>query len=60
MVAVGAVAIGGQSLVATIRTLRSRWSTASPSEPADPTNKNGYILFGDSVHVSAPFGTYAA
>jgi branched-chain amino acid transport system substrate-binding protein len=58
VVGVGAVAIGGQSLVATIDAQKPMVYSVAVG-PADPTNKNGYILFGDAIHVSAPFGTYA-
>jgi len=58
-VAVGAVAIGDQSLVSTIDAKKPMIYSVAVG-PADPTNKNGYALFGDGVSVSGPFGTYAA
>jgi branched-chain amino acid transport system substrate-binding protein len=58
-VVVGAVAIGDQSLVATIDAQKPMVYSVAVGA-ADPTNKNGYALFGDGIRVSAPFGTYAA
>jgi len=58
-IAVGAVAIGDQSLVATVDGQKPMvYSVAIGA--ADPKNKNGYALFGDGIRVSGPFGTYAA
>jgi len=58
VIGVGAVAIGDQSLVATIDGTKPMvYSVAIGA--ADAKNKNGFSLFGDGVRVSGPFATYA-
>jgi branched-chain amino acid transport system substrate-binding protein len=58
VVSVGAVAIGAQSLVATIGGDKPMVHGVSVGS-ADSKNENGYALFGDLLSVSPPFGTYA-
>jgi branched-chain amino acid transport system substrate-binding protein len=58
VVAVGAVAIGDQSLTATIGGAKPMVYSVAIG-PSAPTNKNGYALFGDGIRVSGPFATYA-
>lgn len=58
VVAVGAVAIGSQSLAATINGEKPMVYGVSIGS-ADATNKNGYALFGDVPHISQPYGRFA-
>jgi branched-chain amino acid transport system substrate-binding protein len=58
VVGVGAVAIGAQSLDATINAQKPMVYGVALG-PSDPQNKNGYALFGNGASVSAPFGTFA-
>ena len=58
VVDVGAVALGSQSLNSTIDEQKPMVYGVSGGA-SDTKNKNGYILFGDAVSVSAPFGTFA-
>jgi ABC-type branched-subunit amino acid transport system substrate-binding protein len=55
----GAIAVGDQSLVATVNGQKPMVNSVAIGA-ADPTNKNGYALFGDGIRVSGPFATYAA
>lgn len=55
----GAVAIGVQSLYATIGTAKPVIVGVSVT-PIDSVKSNAVILFGDVTHVLGPFGTYAA
>jgi branched-chain amino acid transport system substrate-binding protein len=58
VITVGAVALGSQSLVATIggdKPMVHAIATGGAEK-----NENGYALFGDSTHVSTPYGTFAA
>ena len=57
-IAVGAVAVGAQPLIATIAGEKPM-SYAVALGPAAGANKNGFILFGDSIHVLSPQATYA-
>jgi branched-chain amino acid transport system substrate-binding protein len=57
-IGVGAVAVGDQSLVATVNGAKPLVDSVAIGA-ADPTAKNGYALFGDGIRVSGPFGTYA-
>jgi branched-chain amino acid transport system substrate-binding protein len=59
VVSVGAVAIGSQSLVATIGGDKPMVNGVAVGG-SDSRNKNGYALFGDALSVSAPFGTFAS
>jgi branched-chain amino acid transport system substrate-binding protein len=59
VVEVGAVATGDQSLVSTIDGDKPMVYSVAVG-PSDATNTNGYVLFGDGIHVSGPFGTFAA
>jgi branched-chain amino acid transport system substrate-binding protein len=59
VIALGAVAIGDQSLVATVNGQKPMVSSVAIGA-ADSKNKNGYGLFGDGIRVSGPFATYAA
>jgi branched-chain amino acid transport system substrate-binding protein len=59
VIAMGAVAIGDQSLVATVNGQKPMVSSVAIGA-ADPKNKNGYGLFGDGIRVSGPFATYAS
>jgi branched-chain amino acid transport system substrate-binding protein len=54
----GAVAIGVQSLYATIGTAKPVIVGVSVT-PIDSVKSNAVILFGDVTHVLGPFGTYA-
>jgi branched-chain amino acid transport system substrate-binding protein len=55
----GAVAIGVQSLYATIGTAKPVIVGVSVT-PIDSVKSNAVILFGDVTHVLGPFGTYAS
>jgi branched-chain amino acid transport system substrate-binding protein len=57
VVGVGAVAIGAQSLNAAIGGEKPMVWGVSVNE-VDTKNKNGFILFGDSFHILAPWGTF--
>jgi branched-chain amino acid transport system substrate-binding protein len=57
VVGVGAVAIGAQPLNASIAGEKPMVWGVSVNE-VDTKNKNGYILFGDSFHILAPWGTF--
>jgi branched-chain amino acid transport system substrate-binding protein len=59
VVSVGAVAIGSQSLVATIGGDKPMVNGVAVGG-SDSKNTNGYALFGDALSVSAPFGTFAS
>jgi branched-chain amino acid transport system substrate-binding protein len=59
VIGVGAVAIGSQSLNATVDGQKPMVFGVSVGQ-GDAKNKNGYALFGDGIRVSGPFGTYAA
>jgi branched-chain amino acid transport system substrate-binding protein len=59
VIAVGAVVVGDQSLVATVDGQKPMVYSVAPG-PADPTNKNGYALYGDTIHVNGPQAMYAA
>ena len=56
-VGVGAVAIGAQPLNASIAGEKPMFWGVSVNQ-VDTKNKNGYILFGDSFHILAPWGTF--
>jgi branched-chain amino acid transport system substrate-binding protein len=58
-IGVGAVAIGAQSLNATVDGQKPMVFGVSIGQ-GDAKNTNGYALFGDGIRVSGPFGTYAA
>jgi branched-chain amino acid transport system substrate-binding protein len=57
VVGVGAVAVGAQSLDASIGGEKPMVWGVSVNE-VDTKNKNGFILFGDSFHILAPWGTF--
>jgi branched-chain amino acid transport system substrate-binding protein len=57
VVGVGAVAIGAQPLNASIGGEKPMVWGVSVNQ-VDTKNKNGYILFGDSFHILAPWGTF--
>jgi ABC-type branched-subunit amino acid transport system substrate-binding protein len=59
VIGMGAVAIGDQSLVATIDGAKPMVTSVAIGA-ADAKNKNGYGLFGDGIRVSGPFATYAS
>ena len=59
VIEVGAVAIGSQSLNATVDGQKPMVFSVSVGQ-GDAKNPNGYALFGDGIRVSGPFGTYAA
>jgi branched-chain amino acid transport system substrate-binding protein len=59
IIALGAVAIGNQSLVATVAGQKPMVTSVAIG-PADAKNTNGYALFGDGVRVSGPLATYAS
>jgi branched-chain amino acid transport system substrate-binding protein len=59
VIAMGAVVIGDQSLVATVNGQKPMVSSVAIGA-ADSKNKNGYGLFGDGIRVSGPFATYAS
>ena len=56
-VGVGAVATGAQPLNASIAGEKPMFWGVSVNQ-VDTKNKNGYILFGDSFHILAPWGTF--
>jgi branched-chain amino acid transport system substrate-binding protein len=56
-IAIGAVALGAQSLQAAINGEKPMTYSVSVGA-SDPENRNGYILFGDTFHVLAPWGTF--
>jgi branched-chain amino acid transport system substrate-binding protein len=56
-VGVGAVAVGAQPLDASIAGEKPMFWGVSVNQ-VDTKNKNGYILFGDSFHILAPWGTF--
>jgi branched-chain amino acid transport system substrate-binding protein len=58
VIAMGAVAIGDQSLVSTVAGEKPMVYSVSIGA-ADAKNSNGYVLYGDAVRVSGPFGTFA-
>jgi branched-chain amino acid transport system substrate-binding protein len=58
VIEVGAVAIGSQSLNATVNAEKPMVFSVSVG-PGDIKNKNGYALFGNGISVSGPFATYA-
>ena len=58
VIGMGAVAIGDQSLVATVDGAKPMVSSVAIGA-ADSKNTNGYGLFGDGIRVSGPFATYA-
>jgi branched-chain amino acid transport system substrate-binding protein len=57
VVGVGAVAVGAQPLNASIAGEKPMVWGVSINQ-VDTKNKNGYILFGDSFHILAPWGTF--
>jgi branched-chain amino acid transport system substrate-binding protein len=57
VVGVGAVAVGAQPLNASIGGEKPMVWGVSVNQ-VDTKNKNGYILFGDSFHILAPWGTF--
>jgi branched-chain amino acid transport system substrate-binding protein len=57
VVGVGAVAVGAQPLNASIGGDKPMVWGVSVNQ-VDTKNKNGYILFGDSFHILAPWGTF--
>jgi len=57
VVGVGAVAVGAQSLDASIAGEKPMVWGVSVNQ-VDTKNNNGYILFGDSFHILAPWGTF--
>jgi branched-chain amino acid transport system substrate-binding protein len=57
VVGVGAVAVGAQPLNAAIGGEKPMVWGVSVNE-VDTKNRNGYILFGDSFHILAPWGTF--
>jgi branched-chain amino acid transport system substrate-binding protein len=57
VVGVGAVAVGAQPLNASIAGEKPMVWGVSVNE-VDTKNKNGFILFGDSFHILAPWGTF--
>jgi branched-chain amino acid transport system substrate-binding protein len=59
VIANGAVAVGSQSLNATVDGQKPMVWSVSVGQ-GDAKNTNGYALFGNGVSVSGPFGTYAA
>jgi branched-chain amino acid transport system substrate-binding protein len=58
-IGVGAVAVGDQSLVATVDGQKPMVYPVALA-PADATNKNGYALMGDGPRVAGSAATYAA
>jgi branched-chain amino acid transport system substrate-binding protein len=58
VIAEGAVAIGAQSLFATIRGAKPV-VTGVAATPIDGGQRNAVVLFGDVSHILLPFGTYA-
>jgi len=57
VVGVGAVAVGAQPLNASIAGEKPMVWGVSINQ-VDTKNKNGFILFGDSFHILAPWGTF--
>jgi branched-chain amino acid transport system substrate-binding protein len=57
VVGVGAVAVGAQPLNASIAGEKPMVWGVSVNQ-VDTKNKNGFILFGDSFHILAPWGTF--
>jgi branched-chain amino acid transport system substrate-binding protein len=57
VVGVGAVAVGAQPLNASIGGDKPMVWGVSVNQ-VDTKNKNGFILFGDSFHILAPWGTF--
>jgi branched-chain amino acid transport system substrate-binding protein len=57
VVGVGAVAVGAQSLDSSIGGEKPMVWGVSVNQ-VDTKNTNGYILFGDSFHILAPWGTF--
>jgi branched-chain amino acid transport system substrate-binding protein len=58
VIEVGAVAVGSQSLNATVDGQKPMVFSVSVGQ-GDAKNTNGYALFGDGIRVSGPFATYA-
>jgi branched-chain amino acid transport system substrate-binding protein len=58
VIGVGALSVGNQSLVATVDGQKPMVYSVAAG-PADPKNKNGYALYGDTIHVNGPQATYA-
>jgi branched-chain amino acid transport system substrate-binding protein len=58
VIAVGAVSLGAQPLMATIDGAKPMVYSVAAGPP-DARNKNGYILFGDIVRALPPMGTFA-
>jgi branched-chain amino acid transport system substrate-binding protein len=58
IIGMGAVAVGDQSLVATVDGQKPMVASVATG-PADPKNTNGYALFGDGIRVSGPLAVYA-
>ena len=56
-VGVGAVAVGAQPLNASIAGEKPMFWGVSVNQ-VDTKNKDGFILFGDSFHILAPWGTF--
>jgi branched-chain amino acid transport system substrate-binding protein len=56
-IAVGAVALGAQSLAATIGGEKPMTYSVAVG-PSDANTANAYILFGDGTHILAPWGTF--
>jgi branched-chain amino acid transport system substrate-binding protein len=56
-VGVGAVAVGAQPLNSSIAGEMPMFWGVSVNQ-VDTKNKNGFILFGDSFHILAPWGTF--
>jgi branched-chain amino acid transport system substrate-binding protein len=59
IIAMGAVSVGDQSLVATVDGQKPMITSVAVG-PSDPKNTNGYALFGDSIRVSGPLAAYAS
>jgi branched-chain amino acid transport system substrate-binding protein len=57
VVAVGAMTIGAQSMIAAINGGKPMVYSVAAG-PSDATNKNGYILFGDLLRVMPPMATF--
>ncbi len=57
-VAVGAVAVGNEAMESALLPTGKVAFFGIAVSPVDTTYKDGYILFGDSTHVEAPFGTF--
>jgi branched-chain amino acid transport system substrate-binding protein len=56
--AVGAVTIGNEALEKAVEPTKKPLFFGIATSPVDTTYPYGYILFGDSSHVEAPFGTF--